>query len=98
MISLPVHRPGEGTHRAIVFAAAVVLPLLVVAALGGLVMAGPGVLLLALPVLIVAGIGGVAPGLLATAVGGAPALLHWFAGGGQDAALWLAAYFGIGIV
>ena len=77
---------------------AVVLPLLVVAALGGLVMAGPGVLLLALPVLIVAGLGGAAPGLLATAVGGAPALLHWFAGGGLDAALWLAAYFGLGIV
>ena len=98
MISLPANRPGEGMHRAFAFAAALLLPLLVVAALGDTVTAGPGVLLLALPVLVVAGVGGIGPGLLATAVGAAPAVLRFGpAAGGTEAALWIAAYVAIGI-
>lgn len=96
MISLPFTGPGGGFHRALAFAAAILLPLVVVAALGGVVN-GPGVLLLALPVLLVAGYGGVGPGLLATAVGAVPAVLHLASSGSRSGVAWLAAYLMLGI-
>jgi PAS domain S-box-containing protein len=96
MISLSLTRPREGLPRALAFAAAILLPLFVVAALGGLVN-GPGVLLLALPVLVVAGFGGVGPGLLATAVGAMPPVLHFASTGGSNGIPWLGAYLILGV-
>src|SRR5512140_3270588 len=97
MISLPLNRPGEGLHRAVAFACAILLPLLVVAVLGALVLSGAGVLLLVLPVLLVAGFGGAGPGLLATAVGAAPVVARFWPGTGGNSAVWIGAYLVVGV-
>src|SRR5512143_2659477 len=97
MIPLPWNRAGEGTQRALAFGAAIVLPLLVAAVLGGWVVAGPGVLMLALPVLLVARMGGLVPGLLATAVGAVSPLLHVSEGGSSTEIAWLAGYVLLGV-
>ena len=98
MISLPMNPRGASLRRAIVFAIAIALPVLMIVVLGGMAIVGPGLLLLTLPVLVVAGIGGLAPGLLATAIGAAPALLHSTTGAGLEGAGWLVAYLVISIV
>ncbi len=98
MISLPSNVRGASLHRAAVFAVAVVLPALMFVVLGGMAVVGPGVLLLMLPVLVVAALGGLAAGLLATAVGAAPAVLHVAAGGGLEGVAWLIAFLVLAVV